>query len=158
MKTLVALIVIVLLAIGGWYVFTNGNVEEAQTPPRVAENPEGEADPSRMTLGMTTWRWIRAEMNDGRTITPKQEGQFTLKFESGRVTIGTDCNSMSANYTTGVDGSISFSEIISTKMYCEGSQEMEFSQFLENTSSYHFTSRGELILDLKFDSGSVIFR
>jgi hypothetical protein len=45
-----------------------------------------------------------------------------------------------------------------TKMYCEGSQESVFTGLLENTHSYHFTSKGELIFNLKFDSGSVIFR
>jgi hypothetical protein len=44
-------------------------------------------------------------------------------------------------------------------MYCgEGSQENEFVQILTNTSTYHVTSREELIFDLKFDSGSVMFR
>jgi heat shock protein HslJ len=64
---------------------------------------------------------------------------------------------MGGNYRT--EGStISFSEIISTKMYCEGSKESEFAELLTNTAVYSFTSRGELILDLKFDSGSAIFR
>ena len=43
-------------------------------------------------------------------------------------------------------------------MYCEGSQESDFQKLLQNTGSYHFTSKGELIFDLKFDSGTVTFR
>jgi len=43
-------------------------------------------------------------------------------------------------------------------MYCEGSQESDFASLLGNTVEYHFTSRGELILDLKSNSGSVTFR
>lgn len=64
---------------------------------------------------------------------------------------------MGGSYVAGAD-TIMFSQIFSTKMYCEGSQETEFASLLENTQGYHFTSRGQLILDLKFDSGSAIFR
>lgn len=146
----------------------------------VEQNFEGEADPERMTLDMKTWVWISALYNDGREIVPKQAGKFSLKFEdgekgaaagarmSGRFTATTDCNNMSGSYSatrqlssvTGGSsgGSLSFSSIISTKMFCEGSQEADFATLLQNTSGYHFTSRGELILDLKFDSGSVVLR
>ena len=43
-------------------------------------------------------------------------------------------------------------------MYCKDSQEGEFVTMLEQIDSYHFTSKGELIFDLKLDSGSAIFR
>lgn len=119
---------------------------------------EGEADPSRMTLGMKTWGWISALYNDGREVKPKNAGVFTLMFGSdGKFAATTDCNSMGGSYTFDAD-SITFSQIFSTKMYCEGSQESEFAALLEDTQGYHFTSRGELIFDLKFDSGSVIFK
>lgn len=124
----------------------------------VEQNFTGEADPSRMTLGMKTWNWISSHYNDGRVVAPKQEGRFTLAFGAdGRVDITTDCNRMGGAYTAGASD-LMFSQMISTKMYCEGSQETEFAQTLETVSGYHFTSRGELVLDLKFDSGSVIFR
>lgn len=124
----------------------------------VEQNFTGEADPSRMALGMKTWSWVASQYSDGRLVTPKQEGRFTLTFEAdGRVSVTTDCNRMAATYTA-LSNDINFSGIVSTKMYCEGSQEAEFAQMLEAVSGYHFTSRGELVLDLKFDSGSVIFR
>jgi heat shock protein HslJ len=124
----------------------------------VEQNFEGEADSSRMSLNMKTWVFVSALYNDGREITPEEEGIFTLTFEDGnRFSATTDCNNMGGNYRT--EGStISFSEIISTKMYCEGSKESEFAELLTNAAVYSFTSRGELILDLKFDSGSAIFR
>ena len=126
--------------------------------PRVAENPDGEADPSRMKLDMTTWAWIEALYNDERVVTPKKAGTFTLTFANDNTfKASTDCNQMGGTYTT-KDNQLTFSSIYMTKMACEGSQEIEFKQLLQNTSSYHFTGRGQLILDLKFDSGSVIFR
>lgn len=124
----------------------------------VAQNFEGEADPSRMTLDMKKWVWVSTLYNDEREIKPKQVDRFTIAFgKDGRFSATTDCNSASGTYTAG-NGLIAFGAIAQTKMFCEGSQEMEFVTSLQNTSGYHFTSKGELILDLKFDSGSVVFR
>jgi heat shock protein HslJ len=125
----------------------------------VAQNFEGEADPNVMKLDMHAWTWVSALYNDGREIKPKQAGQFTLAFGTdGRFSAATDCNSVAGSYTTASDDQITFSDMVSTRMFCEGSQESEFTALLENTASYHFTSRGELVLDLKADSGTVTFR
>jgi META domain len=123
----------------------------------VEQNFEGEADPSRMSLDMKTWVWISTLYEDGREIKPKNTGKFTLTFNTGKFSATTDCNSIGGTYTVN-NGSISFSEIFSTLMYCTESQETEFASMIENTQSYSFTSRGELILNLKFDSGSVVFK
>ena len=124
----------------------------------VEQNFEGEADPSRMTLDMKTWTWVSALYNDGRKITPNKAGAFTLTFGAdGRFSAKTDCNSVGGSYTA-AENKITFGQMISTKMYCEGSQENEFTTLLSNTTSYQFTSRGELILGLKFDSGSVVLK
>ena len=124
----------------------------------VVQNFDGEADPKRLKLDMKTWNWVRALYNDGREIIPKQPNKFTLTFlNDGRFSAGTDCNSMGGHYEA-EKGTISFDQIVSTLMFCEGSQEAEFVNLLQDTQGYHFTSKGELVLDLKFDSGSVIFR
>jgi len=152
-----------VVVLGGFFVFNSYVYEEKQgenqeNVPIVGENLEGEADPSRMTLGMTEWRWVKALYNDGREVVPKKFGAFSLTFGTdGRFSAKTDCNSMGGSYKTS-GNLITFSEIMSTLIYCEGSQESEFSTLLQNTENYHFTSRGELILGLKYDSGSVIFR
>ena len=124
----------------------------------VVQNFEGEVDPSRMTLTMTKWIWISALYNDGKEIKPRNAKAFTLTFSNnGTFSATTDCNSVGGAYTA-KDGKISFYEMRSTLMYCEGSQESEFVKLLTNTDRYHFTSKGELILDLKFDSGSAVFK
>ncbi|MES2087825.1 MAG: META domain-containing protein [Patescibacteria group bacterium] len=124
----------------------------------VEQNFEGEADPAHMTLTMKPWSWVSVLYNDAREIKPNRADVFVLTFGGdGKFTAKTDCNSAGGQYVA-KDGTITFSNIFATKMYCEGSQEAEFLKLLENTSSYHFTSRGQLILDLKFDSGSVIFQ
>lgn len=124
----------------------------------VEPNFSGEADPARMTLGMKSWTWISALYNDGREIRPLGAKPFTLTFGTdGRFSATTDCNSMGGSYVAKGD-TITFSQMFSTKMYCEGSQETDFARLLENTSGYYFTGRGELVLDLKYDSGSVVFK
>jgi heat shock protein HslJ len=160
----IGLIAVLILA-GIAFVFYKGTRQPTEKEIVVIEQDKpqgellegGEADPSRMTLGMTTWTWISARYNDGREIKPNQTGKFTLTFKDGKFSGTTDCNSLSGAYTTEAN-KIIFSQIASTKMYCAGSEESEFLSFLSNAAGYHFTTRGELILDLKFDSGSVIFR
>lgn len=124
----------------------------------VAQNFEGEANPESMRLSMKKWVWVSAFYNDQRTVTPKQVGAFTLTFNTNdSFSVTTDCNSMTGKYRGEVD-TLMFDSIASTKMFCEGSQENIFRDLLTDTEKYHFTSKGELVLDLKFDSGSVVFR
>ena len=119
---------------------------------------EGEADTTKMNLGMKTWVWSKTQMNDGTITTPTKPGAFTLTFDSkGNVAIGTDCNRMGGAYTT-KGKTLTFGPLMSTKMYCEGSQEQVFAQALGNVASYFFTSKGELILEIKMDSGTMTFR
>ncbi|MCR4330828.1 MAG: META domain-containing protein [Patescibacteria group bacterium] len=124
----------------------------------VVQNFEGEADPSRMTLTMKTWTWISTLYNDDRMVSPKMAKAFTLTFnDQGTFSATTDCNGVGGKYTVKGD-KISFHEMVSTLMSCMDSQEGEFTKMLSEVQSYHFTSKGELILNLKFDSGSVVFK
>ncbi|MCE9541858.1 META domain-containing protein [Candidatus Kaiserbacteria bacterium] len=121
----------------------------------VVKDFEGEADPSRMSLGMKTWNWISATRG-AEQLAPKKADVFTLTFGSdGSFTTTTDCNHMAGKYKA-QSGEITFSEIISTQMYCEGSQESDFAALLSAALKYRFTSKGELVLET--DTGSVVFR
>lgn len=132
--------------------------KESHQLGEVVQNFEGEADPARMKLDMQTWKWQRTIYSDGKNVLPKKEGIFTLTFASdGRVQVGTDCNRMSGTYTVS-QNKITFGPMMSTKMYCEGSQENDFASMLAEVSSFLFTSKGELVLELKLDSGQMVFR
>lgn len=124
----------------------------------VVQNFEGEADPARMKLNMKTWNWISTSYNNGSKIIPRDSKKFALTFKDNKTfSASTDCNGVGGEYT--VSGNkISFERMVSTMMYCEGSQEQEFSKSLSEVSSYHFTSKGELVFDLKYDSGIAIFK
>lgn len=117
---------------------------------------EGEADPSRMSLGMHKWNWIYSDIN-GKKVTPQKPDVFGISFLSdGTFSVSTDCNRMGGQYAVNGEKLI-FSAMMMTEMYCEGSQEGDFASALQGASSYKFTSRGELILILK-DAGTMTFR
>ena len=124
----------------------------------VAQDFEGEADPSVMSLTMKSWVWISTVTNDGIEVYPKNKGQFALTFtDDGRFSAKTDCNSMGGSYKTNGD-TISLSEMMSTMMFCEDSQESEFSGFLTEVTDYNFTSKGELFFRLGQGGGTMVFR
>ncbi len=124
----------------------------------VAQNFEGEADTSKMTLGMKTWDWISTTYSDGAIIKPKINNKFTLTFKNDKTfSATTDCNSMGGEYTI-AGNQLSFGKMFSTQMYCENSQESDFTKMLNETQGYFFTQKGELVFNFKFDSGSFIFK
>lgn len=158
----ISIAIFLVLVFFGWWFLANEarRIESEQpiNPPIVAENPDGEADPNRMKLDMTTWNWISTRYNNGKTIEPRKN-VFTLTFDNnGSFSATTDCNSIGGKYEVKADKQITFSEMMSTLMFCADSQETEYKKILENTASYFFTGRGELILELKFDSGTATFR
>ena len=111
-----------------------------------------------MTLQMTTWYWVTTVYNDGTVHTPVKPDVFSLTFgDDGNVNVTTDCNNLRGNVVVD-ENRIQFGQMMSTRMYCEDSQEQLFSKMLDNISSYFFTDRGQLVLEIKFDSGSMIFR
>jgi heat shock protein HslJ len=124
----------------------------------VVKDFEGEADPSRMTLYLKSWRWVSVTYNDGTMIKPLKEQAFTLNFKNdGTFSAVTDCNSIVGKFNAN-KGVIKFTEVSSTLMFCEGSQEADFKKVLDRTAGYLFTSKGELVLDLERDSGSAVFK
>ncbi len=124
----------------------------------VVQDFEGDADTSKMTLSMKEWKWIKTTYDEDKEIFPTKKDAFLMTFtEEGEASFKTDCNSMNAEYTTITD-TLSFGPLASTKMYCEGSQETEFGAMLADVERYLFTSRGELVLTLKKDGGTMVFR
>ncbi|NCT01805.1 META domain-containing protein [Candidatus Parcubacteria bacterium] len=122
----------------------------------VAADFEREADVNYMALGMKTWVWQKTEFDDGRIIFPTREGVFTLLFADDHLMeVGTDCNNVGGEYTV-ENNKITFTNLRSTLMYCEDSQEAEFLEMLKDTKSFHFTTNGELFFDLKDNNGTVV--
>ena len=94
------------------------------------------------------------------TITPRHgnQGVFTLDFDQhGSVNIGTDCNDMSAAFELS-GNQLVFGPIATTLMYCEGSQEQEFVEYLDDVQSYYITDDNELALMFPYDTGAMVFK
>jgi heat shock protein HslJ len=124
----------------------------------VVKDFEGEANPSSMTLTMKSWGWVKTTYNNNTMITPKIPSTFILTFTNkATFSASTDCNGAGGEYS--INGTkITLTKMMSTMMYCEGSQEQDFTKMLQEVNGYLFTSKGELILTLKNDSGSMIFK
>jgi heat shock protein HslJ len=73
-----------------------------------------------------TWLWVET-VKDDKTIIPKKPGVFSITFVDGTISGTTDCNGFSGQYTKEGD-SLTIGALATTKMFCEGSQEMEFTQ------------------------------
>lgn len=123
----------------------------------VANDFEGEADSSKMNLTMKTWNWEKIVYNNDTEIVPKTN-RFTLTLKKDKTfSAKTDCNGIGGEYSV-TGKKIKFDKMMSTLMYCEGSQEQEFSKALGEAEGFFFTSKGELVITLKADSGSIIFK
>ena len=106
------------------------------------------------------WLWVETKYSDGKVVKPTKPEMYSVTFDSadGYVFGTTDCNGFSASYTSGAWGTLSFGPFLSPQMFCEGSQEAEFVRMVAESDRRIFTESGDLVLLLKTDSGSVIFK
>ena len=124
----------------------------------VMQNIEGETSSTTMSLSMKKWYWVKTVYSDGKTITPNKPERFSLTFnKTGTVAVTTDCNGGGGTYSTS-GNKLEFSDMMSTLMYCAGSQESEFYSELGQVQNFTFTSKGELVLGLKSDKGAITFK
>lgn len=147
---------VVAVAIVASFFFLNTYIYEQKQ----SETPEGEGREvvQQPALSGRVWVWEEAVYNDGSRIAPRNVEAFTLSFtQDGSFSLTTDCNTGFGTYVAD-ENQLAFGSIGLTKKFCEGSQEQEFVGVFEHVSGYHFGPGGQLILDLKFDSGSVVFR
>jgi heat shock protein HslJ len=111
----------------------------------VANNFEGEADPAHMSLTMKSWVWQKT-ITPTETILPIKPGVFALAFSrDGTFGMKTDCNGGGGEYVVDTRR-LTLSNMISTMMFCEGSQESIYRDALSRATEYVFTSRGQLLI------------
>ncbi len=120
------------------------------------EEPKGATVAARSTLTMKPWKWVSTTYSDGKKITAKTP-KFVLTFtKDGNFSSATDCNTIAGKYTD-VEKRVTLSDMVSTLMACENAQEGEYTKALSQVSTYFFRTNGELVFDLNYDSGSIIF-
>jgi copper homeostasis protein (lipoprotein) len=104
----------------------------------------------------TSWVWKETILLNGTVVTPSKPEAFVLMLGSDRsYTSSTDCNALSGTFALDQEV-LSFSPAISTKMFCEGSQESVYIEELMLANS--FAIKGdELHLNLNRDFGTMKF-
>lgn len=112
------------------------------------------ADPS---LVGTLWTWQGTLMSDDKRIVPDAPERYTVQFQpDGKAAIRADCNRGATSYTL-AGNALGFGPIATTRAMCPpGSRDADFLKGLQEVSGHLF--RGDdLVLTLKFDSGSMRF-
>lgn len=87
-------------------------------------------------LSSHPWKWQGAKDKTRFVLTFKDDNSFSAS---------TDCNGVGGEYLS-VGTRIAFDKMMSTLMYCEGSQEAEFTKILSEAKTYLITPDGELII------------
>ncbi len=133
-----------------------GNAPEV-TPPHISQKIVAtDTQPTRNPLFGTSWSWVETVLLSGEHVKAPLGDKFVLSFgEDGHAMSTTDCNSMNGSYV--VSGEVlSFGPMMSTKMFCEGSQEGNYSEALALTNSYTIEGN-EMHLNLNRDYGMMVF-
>lgn len=104
------------------------------------------------------WTWVKTDWNTGSSTLPSKPSAFTVTFDKdGKVSGTTDCNSFSGTYTS-TSSKITFGPLASTKMFCDGSQESQFTGSFSAIASYTMDQKNNLVFTFKADSGTMIFK
>ena len=108
-------------------------------------------------LAGTTWSWRETVMSDEKRLKPDAPERYTLLFQpGGAVAVRADCNRGSGRYEL-TGGTLTFGPMALTRAMCPpGSMDGEFMKQLGAVSGQLFKG-DELVLTLKFDSGSMFF-
>ncbi|MEI7620594.1 MAG: META domain-containing protein [Candidatus Falkowbacteria bacterium] len=110
-----------------------------------------------LSLTNRDWKWVNTKMNNDEIITPKKADAFSINLkDDGSINGKTDCNGFFGKYEL-IENKLSFSGMGSTMMFCEGSQEAIFTKSLGEVESYFIDKDNKLILQIKLDSGVMMF-
>ena len=104
------------------------------------------------------WKLQRIQMNDDSQTVPSHPENYTIEFmDDGSVAVQADCNRGRASFATATDNRLTITGVAITRMACpEGSSDTAFLRGLDSANSYFFRD-GQLIIELMYDSGSMIF-
>jgi heat shock protein HslJ len=117
------------------------------------------ASPALQQKGLmgTAWKWTGTLMNDGSRTVVQDPNRYLVTFLDGeRLAIRADCNRVLGTYTT-KGNQLTITPGPSTLAACPpDSLSTVFLEQLRNVRSYFFKG-ASLVLEIKFDSGSMTF-
>lgn len=96
------------------------------------------------------YQWEKTVHADGTEVVPTNPEAFTLTFAVTRISLGTDCNTGSAEFTppTGSSTALTFGPIASTKMFCESVEEGPYFAMVAQVTAFTELADGDLTLTL----------
>lgn len=121
----------------------------ACTDPSVSDEPQ---------LTGTTWELQQIQLNDGQVFTAEPPENYTAEFtDEGEILIQADCNRAIGAFTVEDDRLLSVTLGPTTLAACPPeSISDDFLRFMGSANSFFFRD-DQLIIELKFDSGSIVF-
>jgi len=100
--------------------------------------------------------WVRTELTGSTNMVSKSPASFILSFDKDlKFTTSTDCNTNSGIYQIS-GATLSFSNIVATRMFCENSQEDIYIEQLSNVDSFEING-DNLYLILNDKKGRMVF-
>lgn len=114
-------------------------------------------NPNSLKITDHPWTWIKTTYNNDTNVIPHLKDSFVITFtQDNRFSAKTDFNGVGGEYVI-TGNKIILEKMVSTMMYCECSQENDFSKMLDEVDNFFFSKDSELVLGLKLDSGSMTF-
>lgn len=167
-QTIFSLLIIIIVAVAMFFLLRNtprntvhdtGNVIGGmQTPAQMGKLPAGSTPPPQTSELVGTWGWKHNIVGGDALVPPNKPGVFAITFTAdGKISGTTDCNGFGGEYKLGSDGVISFGPFMSTQMYCEGSQESDFTTSLAQTTRITKDAAGNLVMILGETSNVMVF-
>ena len=153
----ISIIILVMVFITGSYLafvkFQTRGSEKVTIPE---QKPKPMTNKTDENLTSKDWVWVSTSLENSQIFKPRM-GEFKLKFyPDNSFTSSTDCNNISGVFYSR-DGSIQFENIVATLKYCTKSLEGTYIEQLQNSKNYKFNEKKQLIIELKDDSGFMIF-
>lgn len=160
----ISLFITFILGIGGYFLFQKFFEPKFTILPietdldkklnkEIAEMLEKEKNEN---LFSKEWVWVRTEIGSAQKITPFGR-EFVLKISpEGNFTSSTDCNNLIGNSIV-LNNKIYFRDFGQTKKFCPKSREVDYTSNLEDVVKFRFDEKRRLILDLKDNSGFMVF-
>lgn len=128
---------------------TEENMFVEQTTPGISITKINKLENKRFS-------WIRTELTGLVNIISKSPSSFIISFnEDFKFSTSADCNINSGDYQIS-ENSISFSEIVATRVFCKNSQENIYVEQLTNVEKYEIDG-DNLYLILSDKKGRMVF-
>ena len=106
-------------------------------------------------------RWFLASLTlNGQPVEVMQGQQgVTIQFEPGGKANGTGgCNNFSTTFQADYDGTMRFGPVVSTKMFCEGTMELESAYFEALSKVERFSTSDGLVLSSADGQTQIVFQ